>query len=118
MKSDSMPLALYFWKSRSGGLCGAWGRNGAVPEEERRALLRGLIDEVEHRLHTFTADLQAVVAVPPAGIREAAGHAVRKAASLVTAFPPLAGLMAEITVLAEQRRNRRMLVQMRDQSRA
>ena len=74
-----------------------------------------MIDEVENRREPFAPNFESVVAVASAGIRKTARHTVRETAALGTAFPPFSRLVAEVTLLAEELRDRRLTVKLRDE---
>ena len=75
-----------------------WGvrQERGVVDEERLFFVRRHVDEVEDWLHAFPPDLQAQVTVSTASSAITVSHAMREAAAGVMAFPPFAGLMAEI----------------------
>jgi len=78
------------------------GQEGRVPHVEGLVLLDGHVDKLEAGLETFASDLQSIISMPPALLREAPSHSMGKAASLVVAFPPLATLMTQVSLFAEK----------------
>ena len=87
-----------------------WG----VVNKERALLLRGRLDELIDWLEPFAADRQAVITMASAPRSIAVGHAVGKATSLEAAFPPLTGLMADISFGLELFRQLRYAVDVLD----
>jgi hypothetical protein len=78
--------------------------HGRIPDEE--GPVAGPVDEIEHRLHPRSADLQALVAVPATAGGIAVGHPLGEATPAEVTFPPLARLKAHVTLLAQQSRQR------------
>lgn len=89
---------------------GGVGHHGGIPDEEGFLLRGGVVDEVEDGVHAFATDFEAVVAVATAGVGEAAGHGFSEAGALWDAFPPFAGLVAEVAFVAKEFDNGGLLV--------
>ena len=80
----------------------AVGHHGGVPDEEGFFLGGGVVDEGEDGIEAFAANFEAVVAVAAAGVGEATSHGFGEAGALGGAFPPFAGLVAEVAFVAEE----------------
>ena len=94
---------------------GVWrvGEQRRIPEQERVVATVGY--EVEDRLHCFAADLQANVAMATTALGFAVRHAFGETAALAVAFPPLAALMTQLALLAQQLWDRCILINICDQ---
>ena len=72
------------------------GKEWSIPEKEWFFLINRMINEVFNMLHSFTADLEAIIPVPSSRFRKTPCHAVGKASTREVTFPVFAALMSEI----------------------
>src|SRR5438045_5720755 len=75
-------------------------KHGGVPQEKRLALVR--LQKVIDWLQSLAADLQSFIAVPSTSRGITMRHACCKSTLGKVAFPPLAGLEADIALLGEK----------------